>query len=1186
MHVKELEIVGFKTFVDKVKLVFKPGITALVGPNGCGKSNVIDAFRWIMGEQNARNLRGKIMEDLIFNGSESRKPMSMAEVSMVLSNENGNHNPEENVREIMVTRRLYRSGESEYFINKIPCRLKDIIEFFLDAGVGLKSYSIMEQGRVDHILSLKPSERRVLIEEVAGIAKYRARKKEALSKIESTKQNLLRIRDILNEIQNQLTILEKQVKRLNRYRKIKHEIKEIELFIASHKLYELKESEANIRAELTTLRDEEIRITAEKHSAEAAAVEHRGLFADTQRKCAELQEELYQIKNNITSYESRLTYNQKEVATITERLEKYTVKQAELNSELAECRAELHAREEEVASLNAEIERYQHEYTRSMLAKSSLTDQLAEVRQRIEKEKAELIAIVTARSQVKNAMQLNLNMQREITQRLNRLSTEQTASQTRMNELSDQIDAIELRMQEIVASRAAKESAITDHQHQIAGLSAALADTDAALHELKEKTGAVRSRLASLQELQKNLEGFDEGVRSIMRRCEPGAVDLSGIVGLFADVIETTPEYETAVESALGWRLQSVIVRDYRNGLESIAYLKQSDGGRVSFIPLCPTLPGSVTTETQPQSQQLPSLASVIKTAPEYQSAVNALVGNVFIVDTIEQAITIRATSPAPASFVTPDGEMIDHAGVMTGGSKSTAGSGILQRNREIKQLTDELQQLETLLQSITNERETTAQALGRLQDSVDSLMRAKHELDIALFQQQTMITKYTDEATQCREKLALIQDEYAAYAGDLDAYQQELKELIIKEGSFKYSDDELQAALRDLQLSERSLQEELNNAETTAVEVRVKLELAQQRYESAANNMHIMLENRAAAEHKMASLLKEAEELQQQKDALVYDLSLTQETLHQALAKHDEIERSLNTEKERTRELEKIIADAEAAVRRLQEIKDEIEPRLHARELDLKEVLLRGEHLVEEIAARYHCAIPPLAERPSEPAQSSLTENYEKLEKLRVRLANIGEVNLAAATEYDETKQRFDFLTAQEQDLAQSLESLQKVIAKINRTTREKFQDAFDHVNAHFQEIFPILFQGGKAYLALTDETDLLETGIEIYIQLPGKKMQSLDLLSGGERSLTVVALIFAIFLTKPSPFCLLDEIDAALDDSNIDRFNQHLKKMSTCSQFIMVTHSKQSMQAADTLYGVTMQEQGVSKIVSVELH
>ena len=1183
MKVKEIEIVGFKSFVDKVKLAFKPGITALVGPNGCGKSNVIDAFRWIMGEQNARNLRGKIMEDLIFNGSESRKPLGMAEVSMVLSNENG-HAVDDQVRELMVTRRLYRSGESEYFINKIPCRLKDIIELFLDAGVGLKSYSIMEQGRVDHILSLKPPERRVLIEEVAGIAKYRARKKEALSKMESTRQNLLRIHDILNEIQNQLTVLEKQVKRLNRYRKIKDEIKEIDLLLAAHKYHDLRESETRIRLELSALNDEEIRIATQKESAEASLQENRLLLTESQRKFNDIQKELFQIKNSITAEESRLEYNKKEVHTITDLLEKNAHKLEELNAELAGFDADVNARRGEADSLQAEIESNQHHYAQRTQSVAELKGRLEEIRQRIEKEKGELIAIVTARTQVKNAMQLNLNLQREITQRLNRLLSEQNGCQARLQEISGSTSALEQQVQEMNASRTEKAAAIAEHQQRIEKLSAALQDKETALHALKEKTGVARSRLISLTELQKNLEGFDEGVRAIINQHGQPPADKNGVVGLLADIIETVPEYETAVESALGRKLQSIIVKDYQNCFESIAYLKQSDGGRVSFVALAPDSARHVQPAVHTEFQQLQPLAAVIKTAAEYQQVVAALLGDVFVVDNLQQALTLRETSPVPAVFVTMDGDIVEPAGVITGGSKSTATSGILQRNREIRQLTEELERLETQLRILADERETMAHDLFQLKNVLETLNRAKNELDLQLFQQETVKTKFQEEAQQCQEKIDLIQAEHESYTRDLVTHQQELKDLIIKEGSFKYSDDELQEALRTLQQSELSLQEEVKDAEAGAVNLRVKLEVAQQRYESAMDNLNALLQTRTSSEAKVNSLLREIEELQQQKETLTAEITRTQEHLHTLLTKNDALDRELQNEKDRALHLEETVAEGETAIRKLRELEDEIEPRIHSLELDLREVSLRSEHLSGEIAERYNCAIPEL--QLPEPEGFSLEENQERLEKLRLRLTSIGEVNLAAATEYDESKKRYDFLFSQEQDLTQSLESLQKVIARINRTTKEKFQDAFTQVNAHFQEIFPILFQGGKAYLSLTDETDLLETGIEIFVQPSGKKLQSLDLLSGGERSLTVVALIFAIFLTKPSPFCLLDEIDAALDDSNIDRFNQHLQKMSMYSQFIMVTHSKQSMQAANTLYGVTMQEQGVSKIVSVELH
>lgn len=1184
MKVKALEISGFKTFVDRVQLSFKPGITALVGPNGCGKSNIIDAFRWIMGEQNARNLRGKLMEDLIFNGSESRKPLGMAEVSLVLSNENG-HSTGDHIQEIMVTRRLYRSGESEYLINKIPCRLKDIVELFLDAGVGLKSYSIMEQGRVDHILSLKPPERRVLIEEVAGIAKYRTRKKEAASKMESTKQNLLRIRDILNEIQNQLAILEKQVKRLHRYRKIKDEIKRIDLLLTARKLQVFTEAEQLKQRELSALRDEEIQIAAQKEASAAALEEKRLLLLESSRRISELQNDLYRVKNAITGEESKLEYNKKELINTIELTEKNGARLEEFYAERAALDADIAARTEEVAGFDAEIQRLQQDYSQSTMSVSQLQQTLTELRGTIEQEKGELIAIVTSRAQIKNAIQLNLNLQRETIQRLNRITAEKESCDCRLQEADGTTQLLTVQIQDMTRSRQEKESAIAEHKLRVDELGSSLAAQDAALQELKDRAGMARSRLISLQELQRNLEGFDEGVRTVMAGHDNGLSGERTIIGLLADIIETEPVYETAVESFLGRRLQSVIVSSIQDCFSSIEDLKQHDGGRVSFVPR--DLRARVAADLVPAANGAPltALSGYIKTAAAFQPLVAVLFHNVFIVADLAAAFAAWEQQPVPCTFVTFEGDILEPEGVLTAGSKNTATAGILQRNREIRQLEEERAKLEAELLARANEREQTAAELNMVMELLEQLKRAKHDLDLQLMQQETENKKLTEEARQCREKIELICAEQQEYESELSKHQQALKNLMVQEGSFKYNDDELQQALKNLQQNEGALQEEVKQAEALAVESRVKLEVVQQRHESAAAGLSALESSRSAAQARMDSLAAEIAELNLRHETLAAGIALGEEQLAQLLVQHAAIDAEHAAEKEREQELDQAASAEEESLKKLREHKDAIEPRIHALDLDLREVSLRCEHLQDEMLEKYHCT---LQELPPAPAAEEFIqeEQQEKLDRLKQRLENMGEVNLGAESEHDEHKQRFDFLQAQEQDLTQSLDSLMKVIARINRTTKEKFQDAFNQVNTHFQEVFPLLFQGGKAYLFLTDEADLLETGIEIFAQPPGKKLQSLDLLSGGERSLTVVALLFAIFLTKPSPFCLLDEIDAALDDNNIDRFNDHLQKMSNYSQFIMVTHSKQSMQAANTLYGITMQEQGVSKIVSVELH
>ncbi|MCX5895778.1 MAG: chromosome segregation protein SMC, partial [Proteobacteria bacterium] len=1011
------------------------------------------------------------------------------------------------------------------------------------------------------------------------------RKKEALSKMESTKQNLLRIRDILNEIQIQLSVLEKQVKRLNRYRKIKDEIKEIDLLLSSRKLQALTETESKLSHELTALKDEELRITAQKESGEALLEENRLLLTESNHVINELQQALYEIKNKISGEESRLEYNKKELHNTAELNGKYTLKLEELNSELSGLNAEIAERQCEVDAITAEIESLQQEYIRSAEQTASMKTRLGALHETIEKEKSEIIDIVTTRSQIKNAMQLNLNLQREVTQRLNKLEAEKDSCQDKLKEVEEKSAHLDQQMQEVTQLRTGKETAIEEYKKRIDTLSSDLQEKDVALHDLKEKTGIVRSRLISLKELQQNYEGFDDGVRTIMKKAENPVPDGRGIIALFADIIETAPEYETAVEAVLGRRLQSIIVQNHQTCIESIDYLKQHTGGRVSFIPLSIRCNRFRQPENELPEEHIVPLAQAVRTEPQYQQLVDTLFGDVFLVETISQGLTLWENVPSVCTFVTMEGEIIEPQGVVTSGGRSIANSGILQRNREIKQLSAELAELEDQVQALNDERERIASELSHITGIRETVNREKHELDIRFTQQDTYNRQLLEETRQCREKIELVKVETEGYAADLQKYQRELKELIIQEGSYKCSDDERQQALKGMQNTEIVLQEEVKKAESLAVELRVKLEVAQQKQGSAAENLNSLLAARVSSRSRIDSLLQEIDELKKRQESLSRDIQQAEETLYTLLNRNQERETQIVAEKEKAKTLEDTVAACEETLRKCRELRDEIEPRMHAIDLDLKEISLRFEHLSQELADKYSCTVHELPP-PPDPEHFIQEEYQERLEKLKARLDNMGEVNLAAATEYDEHKKRFDFLHEQEQDLTQSLESLQKVIAKINRTTREKFQDTFDQVNRHFQEVFPVLFNGGKAYLSLTDETDLLETGIEIFVQPPGKKLQNLDLLSGGERSLTVVALLFAIFLTKPSPFCLLDEIDAALDDSNIDRFNQHLQKMSDRSQFIMVTHSKQSMQAANTLYGITMQERGVSKIVSVEMH
>lgn len=1183
MIIKEIELFGFKSFVDRVKFNFKPGITALVGPNGCGKSNVIDALRWIMGEHNARHLRGTKMEDLIFNGTDTRKPTGMAEVSMVLSNDggNGDESPLGNATELMITRRLFRSGESEYFINKVPCRMKDIVELFLDSGVGTKSYSIMEQGKVDEILSLKPDERRILIEEAAGISKYRSRKKEALSKIESTKSNLLRLKDILNEIQVRMRWLELQVKRLKRYRNIKEEIKHIDLLLISNRLHFLKASQNQYKNELSKYRDEEIQISANKNSTEATLEKTRLCLTELQKKVDLLQQDFYETKNLIQKEENSLQINEGELKNTSELIEKSKHNLEELENELQHIDNELVSRESDLSSINSGIESLENSFKTSSETLSLSKMKLKEIQDRIENEKGELIKTVYEKTENKNAIILNRRLQEEITTKLQKLKEEKETCHISVKELEEKKAVLEKRLNELIIAREQKEKEIEVLRARINCLEKIFHEKDTSLNDLKDRLGTVRARLNSLQDLQKNLEGFDEGVRTIMNIAKDGTNDVNGIVGLFADIIETSPQYEPAVEAALDRKLQSIIVETQQDGLNAIEHLKQENSGRVSFIPL--TLRDGNVNDIMEQNTV--PLESIIETKQEYRSVIGNLLGDVLLVENISQALEIWGRNQTKQTIVTKEGEVIEPKGIVTGGSTNGSGSGILKRNREIREFSEELRYLETQFQATKSEKEKIEQDLSHAKRSFESLAAERQEFDIKLVQEKTKEEQAERELLQEKEKDRLICFEESESVAALEKHQTELEQLLVKESLQQQTEAEKQQGLKELQQSEEDLKKELEQSELHHTDLMVSLASVKQKQENVLSNLKRLSDQKKTSESKTDALNTERENLVRKTDTLSQDIKNIKEQLQTLVEQSRKIDTQIDSDQKNVQDLEDSVKSGEDSLKDLRNRRDEIEPKIHETELNLSNLSIHLEHLLKEISEKYNISFEQLPP-PPETDSFNEDESNERIEKLKKRLENIGEVNLGASREFEELEKRYLFLCSQEEDLLQSLATLQKVIVRINKITKQKFSDAFTAINGHFQQLFPMLFNGGKAYMSLTDESDLLETGIEIFAQPPGKKLQGLDLLSGGERALTVIAIMFAIFLTKPSPFCLMDEIDAPLDDNNIEKFITHLKKMADRSQFIIVTHNKLSMQAAGSLYGITMEEQGISKTVSVELN
>jgi chromosome segregation protein len=1188
MRIKSAEITGFKSFSDKVTLSFLPGITALVGPNGCGKSNIVDAFRWAMGEQSAKQLRGHIMEDIIFNGSETKKPMSMAEVSISFSNENGRSAHRFSAyTEITVTRRLFRSGESEYYVNKVPCRLKDIIELFLDTGAGPKAYSIIEQGKVEHVINAKPLERRLLIDEAAGISKYKSRKKEALAKMESTRNNLLRIDDILVEVTRQLNSIKRQTAKLKRYQALKNEIKAIELSLSHAQYRSLKEQHQTLQSLCEEGKQQEIRESTEVSVREAAFEQDNLDLHQAEKLFQSAQAELYQATGSCQMEESTAEHLAKDMAAVSNQQQQQLRTLESLNQRIAENQAEEKA-------LQAKNAAYTHAIAESTIALTErekrltvLKESYALSRAQIDDEKNRLIDLLTGlASRTNHLTQLeknHLSLLRKIDytrEESKRLSNELLTIEENLAQLLDE-------QQRHIRLEDDQRSELSRFENLIASITAELGQTEILCNESREHYDKLNSRLTSLQELHDKFEECENGVRSIMLRTTSDHDAANGIRGLLADFIQTEPQYETAVEAVLGEKLHYIIVESHLNGIEALDYIKAQALGKASIVPLdlrlhasspsCP--PSLIETRAMP-------LGALVSTRDEYRIIIDHLLSDVILVDSLSTALAIWHTSGNGHTMVTRDGEVVDPAGIITGGRHNGTPAAFLGKRREILELRAQLADLLPRCEQQRTEKERLSRLLADSKEHNEQLKDTSHREALHHIALKRDIAQLQKAEADIRQRIEVLNAERQECDAALAAASEESERIQQEKELMNVQKSDTERLLQQLQQREHEANRDIDDLNGDITALKISIAADNERCENTVQALkhtrsifsHLREEQHQAHAHGeslQASFASLSDELLKARDALAVHLSSKHEC-EQAL---DRARQDIVTREESLR----------ASEQRLRECRRSLEARrtsLQDLTVRIAESVLTINHLLGDIEEKYHVRLEqfsPPADAGSDTAAPPSDE--EALRELKERLERLGEVNLAAAQEEEELAGRFQFLTEQRSDLTGSLDSLQQAIKKINRATRERFLEAFSQVNEQFKKVFAELFQGGKAELKLTDEENILETGIDIVAQPPGKKLQDLDLLSGGEKSLTAFALLIAIFLVKPSPFCILDEADSALDDTNANRFNRYLQNMSHDAQFIIITHNKLTMQVAHTLYGITMQEPGTSKVVSVQL-
>ncbi len=1183
MKLRSLEMIGFKSFVDRIVLTFPEGITGIVGPNGCGKSNIVDAILWAIGERSAKHLRGRWMEDVIFNGSEGRKPLGMAEVTLTFSNEDGSAPPAyASYSEITITRRLYRSGESEFLINRVPCRLRDITDLFLDTGIGVNGYSIVEQGRVEYLIHANPQERRFLIEEAAGIAKYKERKRLALMKMEATQQNLLRIQDIIAEVKRQILTLERQVKRAEEYKAIRKEIKEIELRFALQEFAELSERGEAARGYLKALRERESGISTQLTEKEALVEGMRVKSTEEEEKERLLQKELYELAQSIQKRENGITHLRRE----REVLQKQEIKIKEEVTEGLSAWRRAHRDRRESEKEREQLEKEKKEIRETLQEWEILYHDFKatyqEVADQLEIEKGKMINLLTQQTSLRNRQSHLEERGEELQKRWKEHEKESEEARKILSQLEERMAQMEGEREKNCSLRT---RLLEEKEKEERGLQRLKEELEAKQRErsvLEEELRQNRSRYLSLKELQENYEGFERGVKSILFQKKREGEKWERILGVVADIFEPDPPYEIPLEAVLGERLQYLMVEGEEEAKKAIHFLKKESLGRGSFIPIGIEAEGS-NRPSRGEGEGFPlPLLQFVRVKEGFSSLAQFLIGDVGVVNNLEEAFDWIKKEGGFQILVTREGEVVERSGIITGGS-SDQGLGILERRRIIKELERKVSEEEERYQRLSEEENQIQKEITLREDRLERKRREIQEKEIELLHQERDLEAIRKDLSQIREKIEVLRfegEELQKEREEIEKEQRAVSEALAKTDRLReQKEEELQSLKRTVE-EVREGTEELGGRITEKKVILASIEEKQRGLDQ--QNLHLS-ENLKAIRDLVRRKVREIRWCREESLSISRKIEEEEGAIEEEMEKHRKGEELLLQQREKVLELSNGWREWEASTRYLRQELEGIRQKIHEEEIRFSEVQLKLQHLQDSIKERYGTILSSFT--PSE-EEFPKDEMARRLSELKAALEEFGEVNLMAIEEYQELKQRHDFLVEQHEDLQKSLDNLKKAIARINRTTTKRFLETFHLVNEKFKEVFVRLFKGGQASLVLVDENDPATSGVDIIAQPPGKRLQNIDLLSGGEKALVATALLFGLFMIKPTPFCLLDEMDAPLDDANINRFIELVREFSKKSQFILITHNKKTMEVAHTLYGITMETPGVSKVVSVRLN
>jgi len=1186
VYLKSLEISGFKSFVDPTRMEFPPGLSAIVGPNGCGKSNVVDAIRWVIGEHGTKALRGNRMEDLIFSGSETRKSLGMAEVSLTIANlpvsvsiaNLQDLSPDE----VTVTRRYFRSGESEYCINKTPCRMKDIIDLFLDTGISSRGFSIIEQDHVSQIINAKPINRRYLVEEAAGIMKYKNRKNEALRKLEYTSQNLIRINDVVSELYKQRQSLKRQAKKAEVYKRFKKEARELGLALHSFKYREQKENLDVLEEKLSKLKDRQEELSAQNATVQNKIESHKAEAEENDRQLNLLKQQNSDINGKIGNFETRVELMKKQIK----------------EQEIADDKAD-----EEIKQLNMDFENFE-QLVKSESEKEKIVENEIALKEKIFQEKnnnlqelkkslevktdnledleADLVDIAHAFSNAKNN-EASLKTRNEILeQNMQKLTREADESEKVFHELDAEVD----KNKEALSK--AKENAIRVKEEKDALVCCLEKDRNRfkeralKLAEAGKTYTEEMALLNSLNELYSNFEGFHEGVKSIMKfHEEPGGVQ--GIQDVLTNIIDIPPEYQVALESALGDKTQGIIMNSPDESLKAIQFLKDRASGRSTFFLLNPKLPIRKEFIMNGTQGVVGKLLALAKFPEKYKVVMEYLLGNVIVVENIDRALSLSKEIGDNYIVVTLGGDLIDPHGTITGGAPLNNGASLLTKKRKISELKDGTAKLKKDVDLLQEQQDEIEKTIISMEQGKDVLEQNAHETTLNFRVEEKKCQQLNDSFISSKEKME-------TYKFEKEQSEADRKELLLDL-------EQLRVKLEGLNSKKLQKEEEIINLRETIVSIRLETESLMQvvsgievekaslqgKKENISSDVERWKSSRELTQTRVNQKKEEKLENENKKIERVTGIKDYENQINLLSEEKNIVEKKIIQYEEILEEKLKALKELEEKGKVSKLGLENIGEEVNSLEISRAGIVKDLQYLIEKAKDEFFADEEQMLR--SEAFAPGQEAGKAKLEGIATKLKKIGEVNLAALGEYEKVNERYTFLLTQQEDLQKSIADLQETINKINRTTRSKFLKTFETLNELFKNIFTRLFKGGFAELILLDD-DLLEAGIDIHVKPPGKKPQNINLLSGGEKAMTAISLLFAVFAIRPSPFCMLDEVDAALDETNVLRFKDMLMEMSEKTQFVLVTHNQKTMSFAETLYGITMEEKGVSKVVTVKFN